>query len=233
MSEPASDIATDFPIVTLDGGAATGKSSTARGVSQELHFLHADTGSHYRALTYLLLQKGVEPVESDSLATILDQMKLSAEVDGNLATLLADGQGLTVDQIRSPEVNQSVSAFAALPLVRQRLLRYQRWHRELALESGFDGLVIEGRDIGSIVFPDAPFRFYLEADASTRVRRRSEEGQEDSVVERDKADSGRKTAPLLCPEGAIRINTGDFSLEEVVSQICNVVRHSPTPTTDR
>tara|TARA_R100000027_G_scaffold67739_1_gene68341 strand:+ start:2376 stop:3071 length:696 start_codon:yes stop_codon:yes gene_type:complete len=229
MSEPASDIATNFPIVTLDGGAATGKSSTARGVSQKLHFLHVDTGSHYRALTYLLLQKGVAPEETDTLSSLLDEMKLSAGIDGNLATLLADGEALSVDDLRSQEVNQSVSAFAALPSVRKRLLRYQRWHCNLVRENGFKGLVIEGRDIGSVVFPDAPFRFYLEADASTRVRRRSEEGQQDSVVERDKADSGRKNAPLLCPPGAVRINTGEFTLEEVIAQICQIVQNAPDP----
>ncbi|MBC2601390.1 (d)CMP kinase [Puniceicoccus vermicola] len=225
MSEPVSDSATDFPIITLDGGAATGKSSTARGVSQQLRFLHADTGSHYRALTFLLLRKGISPEESDELTEALEEMKLSAEVDGTLASLIADGKKLSPEDLRSLEVNRNVSSFAALPPVRNRLLRYQRWHRELALEKGFLGLVIEGRDIGSVVFPEAPFRFFLEADESTRIQRRSEEGQEDSVAARDKADSGRKTAPLHCPEGAIRINTGNYTLEEVISQICQKVQN--------
>jgi len=222
---------TDLPVITLDGGAATGKSSTASGVSERLHFLHVDTGSHYRALTLLLLERGVAPEEGEALDQALADISLSASVHKTHAKLLAHGEEISKESLRSPEVNNAVSAFAALPAVRQRLLHYQRWHLDLAQENGFHGLIVEGRDIGSVVFPDAPFRFFLEADETTRIQRRSEEGQQDSVAARDRADSGRKTAPLLCPEGAIRINTGKFSLEEVISQICSIaVDESATPT---
>jgi len=231
MSEISAKPAPRFPVVTLDGGAATGKSSTARGVSERLHFLHVDTGSHYRALTLLLLRKGIPPVEDEDLRRGLEALTLNATVEGTFARFEADHGLLAAEELRSPEVNAHVSSFAALDSVRSRLLRYQRWHRELAQEQGFAGLVMEGRDIGSVVFPDAPFRFFLEADEHTRIRRRSEEGQQDSVVERDRADSGRKTAPLICPEGAIRINTGGHSLEEVIALICEAVMPpSPLPS---
>jgi len=216
----------DYPIITLDGGAATGKSSTAKGVSARLSFLHVDTGSHYRALTYVLLRRKIPARESGEMSRALEKLYLSAEISGTHATLLADDEKLTPSQLRCSEVNKSVSSYAALDSVRYRLLRYQRWHRELAIGKEFGGLIMEGRDIGSVVFPDAPFRFFLEADTETRIRRRSEEGQDDSVVARDQADSGRKNAPLLCPEGAIRINSGKLTLQEVVDTICETVKSS-------
>ncbi len=225
MSKPLFPSARDLPIITLDGGAATGKSSTARGVSECLRFLHVDTGSHYRALTHLLLRERIEPEEGEALASALERIDLSAEIHGTFAHLLANGDPVSPAALRSPEVNRSVSAYAALPPVRNRLLRYQRWHRDLAFEEGFRGLVMEGRDIGSVVFPEAPFRFFLEADESTRIQRRHEEGQQDSIADRDRADRGRKNAPLLCPAGAIRINTADHSLEQVISKICAQVNH--------
>ena len=208
------------PVVTVDGGAATGKSSTARGVAARLNLLHVDTGSHYRALTFLLLGKGIAPMESDVLDRALGDISLSSDTEGTEAYLLADGRRPTDANLRSEDVNRSVSAFAALTAVRRRLLRYQRWHRTLAAERGFRGLIMEGRDIGSVVFPEAEFRFFLEADADTRIRRRMEEGQTDSVVERDQADTGRKTAPLLCPPEAIRIDTARHTLGEVIDLIC-------------
>lgn len=223
MSDSETASPASFPIVTVDGGAATGKSSTARGVAEKLHFLHVDTGSHYRAVTLLLIERSVEPVEDETLETALQDLNLSARVEGTEAVLVAGGRPVPAEELRSEEVNRSVSSFAALPAVRRRLLRYQRWFRDLAMQEGFGGLIMEGRDIGSVVFPDASHRFFLEADPETRVRRRSEEGQTDSVMERDKADSGRKVAPLLCPEGARRINTGDFTLAQVIEQICKAV----------
>ncbi|MFP4351368.1 MAG: (d)CMP kinase [Puniceicoccaceae bacterium] len=211
------------PVVTVDGGAATGKSSTARGVAARLNLLHVDTGSHYRALTLLLLRQGIAPRESHALDRALRALSLSSGVAGTEAYLLADGERPSAAELRGEDVNRSVSAFAALAPVRLRLLRYQRWHRTLAAERGLRGLIMEGRDIGSVVFPEAEFRFFLEADADTRVRRRLEEGQTDSVVERDQADTGRKAAPLLCPPGAIRIDTARHTLGEVIDLICDRV----------
>lgn len=220
MPDPVKPSSPPFPIVTLDGGAATGKSSTARGVAERLRLLHVDTGSHYRAVTFLLLGQFVEPIEDAALDLALAALELSAEIRGTEAILLAAGQPIRTEDLRSEAVNQSVSLFAALPSVRRRLLHYQRWFRELAMEMRFRGLIMEGRDIGSVVFPDASHRFFLEADPETRIRRRSEEGETDAVVERDKADSGRKVAPLLCPEGAERVDTGSLTLEQVIDRIC-------------
>lgn len=229
MTEPGPPSLSEPPVVTVDGGAATGKSSTARGVAERLGLLHVDTGSHYRALTFLLLRQGVEPVEGPGLERALERIELCSRVEGTEACLLADGEPVSQGELRSEDVNRAVSSFAALPPVRRRLLRYQRWHRELAVAEAFRGLIMEGRDIGSVVFPEARFRFFLEADPDTRVQRRSEEGQTDSVVERDRADSGRKTAPLLCPPGAERIDTARHTLEEVIERICGRIRPALAP----
>jgi cytidylate kinase len=103
--------------------------------------------------------------------------------------------------------------------VRQALFDYQRSQADVARDEGFAGLIMEGRDIGSVIFPDAEHRFFLEADEATRAARRAKEGQTDSIAERDKMDKARKNAPLICPQGATRINTGPRTLEEVIQHI--------------
>src|SRR5690606_18041982 len=116
-----------------------------------------------------------------------------------------------------------VSHFAALPAIRQALLAYQRGQADVARSHGFTGLVMEGRDIGSVIFPDADFRFFLHADPEERARRRAREGQQDSIAERDRLDSSRKTAPLACPPGAIDIDSTHLTLPEVVERLATII----------
>jgi len=212
-----------YPIITLDGGAASGKSSTARGVAKRLHFLHVDTGSHYRALTFLLLQ--AELTNEKEVADFLKKLVLDSKIKDHTAVLHADEKTPSYQDLRSDAVNRGVSFYSALPCVRKRLLSYQRWHAELAASAGFDGLVMEGRDIGSVVFPQAPYRFFLEADSTTRAKRRLSEGWIDSIQDRDRADSHRKNAPLICPTGALRIDTGTMTLEQVIDKISEIVKN--------
>jgi cytidylate kinase len=123
------------------------------------------------------------------------------------------------EEIRSGEVNENVSHFAAIPELRTALLAYQRGQADVARAHRFRGLVMEGRDIGSVIFPDADFRFFLHAHPEERARRRASEGQQDSIALRDKIDSSRKTAPLACPPGAISIDTTFLTLPEVVEKM--------------
>jgi CMP/dCMP kinase len=213
-------------IITIDGGAASGKSSTSRALAEALNLLHVDTGSHYRSLTHALLDKGCDPDDSGVVAREIAGLHLGVALTGRQARLVVDGKVFTDEEIRSERVNRSVSRFASLPVVREKLLAYQRMHPDVAGEQGYQGLVMEGRDIGSVVFPEAPFRFYLEADPATRQKRRAEEGQVDSIRERDRLDSSRSHAPLRMPDGAIRIDTAAMSLEEVVACILKQVHHS-------
>lgn len=218
MSKPVSS----FQIIAIDGGAAVGKSSTSKVLAERLDLMHVDTGAHYRTLTFALLAKGVSP--EDDLAAALERVRLETRLDGRSARLSVDGNVPEDAEIRSPEVNAAVSRFAAVPAVRQALFDYQRGQADVAREAGFAGLIMEGRDIGSVILPDADHRFFLEADAATRAERRAKEGQTDSIADRDKMDTTRKNAPLICPEGATRVDTSSRTLEEVIEHITKKIK---------
>ncbi|HVW19813.1 MAG TPA: (d)CMP kinase [Opitutaceae bacterium] len=207
-----------FIIVAIDGGAAAGKSSAARALSERFNLLHADTGSYYRAVTAELLRRQVAPGDLAAVKAALPELRLATRVEGRNARLEIDGR-LPGDEIRSAPVNDAVSHFAAIPELRQALLDYQRGQAQTARSHGFRGLVMEGRDIGSIIFPDADFRFFLHADPAERARRRAREGQQDAVAERDRLDSSRKTAPLACPPGAVSLDSTCLTLAQVVEQL--------------
>jgi cytidylate kinase len=217
-----------FSVIAMDGGAAVGKSSTARAVAERLNLMHVDTGAHYRTLTAALLHAGVSPDDGD-LVDRLNTMRLGTQCEGRSARLSVDGETPADASLRSPQVNAAVSSFAAVPAVRQALFDYQRAQAEVAREAGFSGLIMEGRDIGSVIFPNAPYRFFLEADEATRSARRAKEGQTDSIADRDKQDMGRKTAPLVCPEGATRIDTSTRSLHEVVDHVIALIHAGQAP----
>lgn len=212
-----------FIIVTIDGGAAAGKSSTAQALSQRHHLLHVDTGSFYRAITLYLLKRGLQAVETAGIRQALNNPAVSTQLHGREARMAIDGE-VPGEELRSGRVNVAVSGFAAEPAVREFLLDHQRDQAEFARAKGFSGLVMEGRDIGSVIFPDADLRFFLEADPGARNLRRSSQGQEDSVETRDRLDSQRESAPLICPEGAIRIDTTRMSLEEVIEQMGTLIQ---------
>lgn len=211
-----------FLVVAVDGGAAVGKSSTSKALAERMNWMHVDTGAHYRTLTYCLLAKGISP--ADDLATALSGLRLETRLLGRSARLCVAGLLPDDGDLRTPEVNAAVSQFAAIPALRQALFDYQRGLAEVARREGFAGLIMEGRDIGSVIFPDADFRFFLEADEATRAERRALEGQTDSIADRDKMDTNRKTAPLVCPEGATRVDTGPRTLDEVIDHIIQMVQ---------
>ncbi len=211
-------------IVAIDGGAASGKSSTARALSERFGFMHVDTGSYYRALTAELLRQGVKPDDPESVAALLAGLPLDTRVEGRHAQIQVGTRVVPEAEIRSPAVNAAVSHFAALPAVREALLVYQRGQAGVARQNGFSGLIMEGRDIGSVIFPDADLRIFLHADPEERARRRAREGQTDSIAERDRLDTSRKTAPLTCPAGAIDIDSTLLSLDQVVEKIAALIQ---------
>ncbi len=214
-------------VVTIDGGAASGKSSTARALSERFGLLHVDTGAFYRTVTLALLRAGVRCDDAAAVEKALGSLKIATRVSGRSGRLAIGGE-VPGAEIRGPEVNENVSVCAAQPAVRAFLLDCQRDQANVAQEHGFPGLVMEGRDIGSVIFPDADFRFFLEADEAERMRRRAKQGENDSIAERDKMDAGRNIAPLLCPEGAIRIDSTKLSLEEVVEKISGFLEQKLT-----
>ena len=216
-------------IVTLDGPAGSGKSSTARAVAARLGFRHLDSGAFYRALTRALLDAGTQPARWGGLTlTELDDLQVWGEPAPEGYRLVARGVDIT-GRLRAPDVTAHVSALAALPQVREWLLERLR-----QAATGVD-LVTDGRDMGTVVFPDADLKFFLVADAAVRARRRLlEHGQDPDaagalaaevarIEARDLADSERATAPLREPEAAIRLDTTHLSLEEQVDAIVAAV----------
>lgn len=208
-----------FRIIAVDGGAASGKSSTSCGLAERLNLLHVDTGSHYRAVTRAAIEAGIAPVENDALRSFLQSLVLASDIDGRRAVITLNGQRPHDAALRTAEVNRQVSRFAAIPAVRQHVFAYQREQVEVARQKHFHGLVMEGRDIGTVILPAADHKFFLHADPTTRARRRARQGLDDSVDQRDAIDQSRKTAPLQAARDAIRINTGELDLPQVIELI--------------
>lgn len=209
-----------FIIVAIDGGAASGKSSTSRTLSERFNFLHVDTGSFYRALTAELLRQGVDANNPEAVRAALSRLQFATRVTGRSAEMEIDGRVVPDAEIRSPDVNTWVATFAAIPELRAALLEYQRGQAATARAHGFGGLVMEGRDIGSKIFPDADLRFFLFADPNERARRRQQQGLQDPLAKRDNLDSQRLNESL---RGAIVIDSTTLTLNEVAEQMAAAI----------
>lgn len=211
-------------VVAIDGPSGSGKSSTSRGVAHRLGVRYLDTGAMFRAMTWWMLREGVDLQDAEAVAARADEPVIGSDTDPLAPGITVDGFDVAA-AIRSDEVTSSVSAVSAVPEVRARLLELQR------AVIGDGGIVVEGRDIGSVVAPDAGVKVYLTADAGARaVRRALEEGGSDvaatqeSLLARDKIDSGRATAPLVMADGAVHIDTTPYSLDEVIDQVVALVQ---------
>ncbi len=203
--------------IAIDGPAASGKSTLARILSQRLGLIMVNSGSMYRAVTWKVLQQGIDPNDRDAVVQALRDMELECGVDGLASTVKVDGVD-PGDELRSEEVNSHVSAVSAIPEVRECLVSLQRDYLKLG------DVVMEGRDIGSVVFPETPYKIYMDADPHVRATRREEVGEVDSVVDRDRADSGRETAPLKIAEGAAILDTSGHTIETGVAAALEILR---------
>ncbi len=214
-------------VVAIDGTSGSGKSSTSRGVADRLGLRYLDTGAMYRAMTWWMLRHGVDVLDPESVAARCGEPLLESGTDPLAPTITVDGEDVAT-AIRQPDVNAAVSPVSAVPAVRARLLTIQRAAIDEALAG--PGIVVEGRDIGSVVWPEAPIKVYLSADASARATRRAaEEGGSDvdatreSLLSRDQIDSGRTVSPLVMAEGAVHIDTTAYSLDEVIDLVVALV----------
>ncbi|MSU24468.1 MAG: cytidylate kinase [Opitutus sp.] len=208
-----------FFIIAIDGGAASGKSTSSKVLADRFNLLHVDTGSFYRGVTAEFLRLGVSAVDSPAVVAAAHALHFGTRLHRRSAVMELGGRVVPDAEIRSRVVNENVSHFAAIPAVRAALLAYQRGQTGVARTHHFRGVVMEGRDIGSVIFPDADFRFFLHADPVERARRREKEGGHDSIAERDRLDSTRKTAPLACPVGALSIDTTHLTPAQVVETL--------------
>lgn len=202
-------------VIAIDGPAGSGKSTVARAVAARLGLAYLDTGAMYRAVTFAAIRRGIDPSDTVPVG------RLAAEIDMEVAdTVTVDGVDATIE-IRSPEVTRAVSAVAANPAVRAELVgRQRRW----ADEHG--GGVIEGRDIGTVVFPDAAVKVYLTADDSERATRRSKEMLDmhydqvaADIARRDHIDSTRAASPLAVADDAVHLDTTGRSIDQVVDAV--------------
>jgi len=210
-------------VVAIDGTSGSGKSSTSRGVARRLGLRYLDTGAMYRAVTWWMLRHGVDVHDPEAVASRCDEPLVESGVDPEGPTITVDGVDVAVE-IRGDDVNAAVSPVSAVPAVRARMLVMQRQIIEDALHTG--GIVVEGRDIGSVVWPDAQVKVYLSADAEARAHRRAlEEGGSDvastreSLLARDRIDSGRAVSPLVLAQGAVHVDTTDLTLDEAIETI--------------
>ena len=204
--------------ISLDGAAGSGKSTTAQAICQKYKYIHVDTGLHYRALSLFFLNKNILP---DLVPQYLlsDNVDLTSQLEEFSVKLFVDGIYYSKNELRNERMNKEVSYYARIPEVRTLLLKYQRGLVKYGFDLGFSGIIMDGRDIGSVVLPDANLKVFLHAEIDVRQGRRLSDGEHDSISKRDNIDSTRKVAPLICPNGAISINTGILSVNEVVSLI--------------
>jgi cytidylate kinase len=204
-------------VIAIDGPAGSGKSTVAKALAQRLGLDYLDTGAMYRSVAFAALRRGIDPEEQDQVAKVARDLELRMAADG---TITVDGADATIE-IRGPEVTRAVSIVAANPAVRDEMRQRQR---EWATKHG--GGVMEGRDIGTVVFPDAELKVYLDASPEVRASRRSKEVAElayetvaSDLARRDALDQGRADSPLREAADAVVIDTSALSIDEIIAAV--------------
>ena len=216
-------------IVAIDGPAGTGKSSVSRGLAHALRARYLDTGAMYRIVTLAVLRAGIDLTDQDGVAAVASNTKLSVGFDPDEDRSYLDGEDVS-SEIRGDQVTQAVSAVSSVPAVRTRLVDLQR-----ALAGGPDSVVVEGRDIGTVVLPDADVKIYLTASAETRARRRNDQNvaggfidDYDSVLadvrRRDHLDSTRAVSPLRAASDAVVVDTSEMTESEVIAHLLQLIK---------
>jgi cytidylate kinase len=199
-------------VVAIDGPAASGKSSVARELAQRLGFLYVNSGAMYRAITWHVLQHGVDPDDATRIAQTVESARITCGLENNQSCILIDDVDPT-DRLRDDCVNEGVSRVSSVPRVREILVAKMRTY------ACHHDLVMEGRDIGSVVFPDTPYKFYIDASPEVRLHRRATQGQRDEIAARDRADSSRRASPLVVAEDAHVIDSSNLTIGDVVGEI--------------
>ena len=212
-------------VVAIDGPAGSGKGTVAKLISEKLGFVNIDTGATFRCIALAMIQKDIKKEEEDKIKELLNHIDINMKPDG---TVLLNGEIVT-DRIRENDVNTLVSPISVIKIVRDKLLDVQR-----KIAEG-KNVVMEGRDIGTVVFPDADVKIYLDASPEERAKRRLKQNQEkgiessyeevlQNIIDRDKRDSGREIAPLKQADDAIYLDSTLLSIEEVVEKITDIIK---------
>lgn len=223
-------------IVAIDGPSGTGKSSTSKAVAARLGLGYLDTGAQYRAMTWWMLANGVDVNDPAAVAAACGKPSIVSGTDPLAPTITVDGTDVA-GPIRGPEVTAAVSAVSAVPEVRARITALQR----AIAASATAGMVVEGRDIGTTVLPDADVKIFLTASPEARAARRSAElagtggpgadvnATREALVRRDAADAGRATSPMAKAEDATEVDTTELTLEQVIECVISLVEERERP----
>ena len=212
-------------VVAVDGPAGSGKGTVAKLISEKLGFVNIDTGATFRCIALAMIQEDIKKEEEDKIRELLNHIDINMKPDG---TVLLNAEIVT-DRIRENDVNTLVSPISVIKIVRDKLLDVQR-----KIAEG-KNVVMEGRDIGTVVFPDADVKIYLDASPEERAKRRLKQNQEkgiessyeevlQNIIDRDKRDSGREIAPLKQADDAIYLDSTPLSIEEVVEKIIDIIK---------
>src|SRR3954470_1593579 len=199
-------------VIAIDGPAASGKSSVARELARRLGYVYVNSGAMYRAVTWDVLEHGVSPDDSAAIIKLVEAAPIRCELIKNKSRIFL-GEVDPGPYLRDDRVNNNVSQVSTVPEVRRILVDKLRHY---ALDHD---LVVEGRDIGSVVFPDTPFKFYIDASPEVRSRRRAAEGQRDEIAARDRVDSSRRASPLIIAEDAHVIDSSHLTIDGVAGEI--------------
>ena len=208
--------------IAIDGPAASGKSTLAHRLATRLGLVMVNSGAMYRAVTWQVLQQNIDPHDSAAVLNLLAALDIQCGDDGLSSTITINGHD-PGDALRSEAVNANVSIIAAIPQVRDILVALQRDYLTRT------NVVMEGRDIGSVVFPNTPYKIYVHADEHVRAARRSDMGEIDSVAQRDAADSKRATAPLMIASGATVLDNSHHSIEGSVTAALAILKQQGLP----
>lgn len=212
-------------IVAIDGPSGTGKSSTSKAVAAKLGLSYLDTGAQYRAITWWMVSNDIDVTDPSAIASAAGKPEIVSGTDPSAPTITVDGTDVA-GPIRTQEVTSKVSAVSAVPEVRARITELQR----TLAASAADGIVVEGRDIGTTVLPDADLKIFLTASPEARAARRSAElkgadvaATREALIQRDAADSSRKTSPLAKADDAVEVDTSDLTLQQVIECVVTLV----------
>ncbi|WP_405482384.1 (d)CMP kinase [Streptomyces sp. NBC_00009] len=212
-------------IVAIDGPSGTGKSSTSKAVAAQLGLSYLDTGAQYRAITWWMVNNGIDLTDPTAIAAVAGKAEIVSGTDPSDPTIAVDGVDVA-GPIRTTEVTSKVSAVSAVPEVRARITELQR---SIAASAG-QGIVVEGRDIGTTVLPDADLKIFLTASPEARAARRSGElkgadvkATQEALIKRDAADSSRKTSPLAKAGDAVEVDTSELTLQQVIECVVTLI----------
>lgn len=215
-------------IVAIDGPAGTGKGTVTKIISKDLGLVNIDTGAMYRCVTLAALREKIQPVNSDELAKILENIDIQLKKNGDIQEVWLNGEDVS-SKIRTPEIDSWVAKYAAIGIVREKLVLLQRKMGEN------DNIIMEGRDIGTTVFPNADVKIYLDASLEERAKRRYKQDLEkgieisyeevlESIIQRHKLETEREISPLVKADDAVLVDSTNLTIDEVVTEIEKIIK---------